>query len=541
MRRLSFLLLLALCAAPADARPRPALRAPAGRVIASITVESNNVFDLSVPAEDKLLYRAADHVHVRTREAVIRRELLFKVGDAYDPNLVEETERNLRSLPFIRRAEAVPAVNADGGVDIVVRTYDSWSLELAAAYKRAGGATSIRGGIADHNVLGGGKLVSAIYDRNGTSSSKSFGYQDPQFLHHEHLVYALSAVKSPGVETFALALERPFYASIVPRAMGGTVSYSKATVSTFPGPTPTPTGTPAAGAVSKGTIEAGLHYGIAFATSTERTRRLTAGILAHHAEYSELPGQASGPIPNREQLAFLRLEGDFQELDFLTVRRIAKFTHDEDYNLGFAVVPKLDWAPYISALGSTQSQFVPSVTVTKGYTWADQLLFLNSAYSSKYVNGANGGRVATVGATYYVRGLRYQTFAFHSALDLGWRLDPATPLFLGEANGLRGYGLAAFRGDRRFLFNIEDRIFVWDELLQLIDVGAVAFYDSGYAWRTSSSVKIQDLKSSVGLGLRLAPSRSSNNVPVRIDCAYALNDNQTRSRWSLSILAGQAF
>ena len=58
---------------------------------------------------------------------------------------------------------------------------------------------------------------------------------------------------------------------------------------------------------------------------------------------------------------------------------------------------------------------------------------------------------------------------------------------------------------------------------------------------TSSSVKAAQLKNSVGMGLRLAPSRSNSNSPVRIDLAYALSDNQTRSRWSLSILAGQAF
>jgi hypothetical protein len=56
-----------------------------------------------------------------------------------------------------------------------------------------------------------------------------------------------------------------------------------------------------------------------------------------------------------------------------------------------------------------------------------------------------------------------------------------------------------------------------------------------------TKVDLADLRSSVGLGLRVAPSRSASNNPVRIDMAYALSDNQTRSRWSLSILAGQAF
>jgi outer membrane translocation and assembly module TamA len=69
----------------------------------------------------------------------------------------------------------------------------------------------------------------------------------------------------------------------------------------------------------------------------------------------------------------------------------------------------------------------------------------------------------------------------------------------------------------------------------------VVFYDSGYVWPSDSPARFSDLKNSLGLGLRLAPSRSSNNSPVRIDLAYALSDNQSPSRWSLSILGGLAF
>ncbi len=526
--------LLGLLASPAAAKPRPALLAPAGRVIASIKIESNNVFDTEAPPENKLLYRAANDIHIRTREGIIARELLFAVGDAYDPALVAETERNLRALPFIRRADADAVVNKEGAVDVVVRTYDSWSLEIVAGFNRAGGLSNAKAGLTEHNIAGEGKMASAVYSRAGLTESKSIGYADPQFANTKYLQFALSAAESPGIRNYSLSLLRPFYASIVPRSMGGTVTYAKSSVPTFNGQTP-------AGAASKGVGEAGLTYGVAIATSTERTRRLTFGLLAHHADYKALPGQTPGPIPQQERMGFFQLGGDFEEVDFITVRRIAKFTHDEDYNLGLVVLPTVQWAPFVRAWGSTQSQIVPAVTVTKGFTWADQLLFLNSGYSSKYVNGFDSNRIVTAGGSYYLRGLKYQTLAVHTAMDVGWHLDPSAPLSLGEANGLRGYGLNAFNGDRRFLFNVEDRIFVWDELFRLLDVGTVAFYDSGYAWPSTSSIKLSDLKNAVGLGLRVAPSRSAANNPVRIDCAYALSSNQTRSRWSLSIQAGQAF
>lgn len=525
-------LLLLLNAVPLLAAPNP--RPPEGLVIASIRIETHNVFDTSAPPENKLAYRAANALHVTTRDPVIKRELLFEVGDRYDPLLTEETERNLRALPFVRHADIAAEVNEEGTVDVVVRTYDSWTLEVVASFKRAGGATNLKAGLAEHNIAGQGKSGSAVYSRDGKAESKSFGYQDVQFLHYQRLQYSMVALSAPGSRTYSMALLRPFYASIAPSAYGGTLSYGKSAVSTFDNGI-------AAGQVSRDVIDIGATYGIALATSTERTRRVKFGLLAHHADFQPIPGQAPGPMPGREQLAFLQLGGEWEELDYLTVRRIAKFTHDEDINLGLGVFPTVEWAPDVRALGTTGTQIIPGIVAREGFTWADQLLLLSAGYKSKYVNGGNGNRLASFDAAYYVRGLRYQTWAFHTGLDLGWHLDPAAPLVLGEINGLRGYGLSQFTGSRRFLFNIEDRVYVWDDLFRILDVGAVAFYDSGYAWPSSSSIKLGDLKRSVGLGLRLAPSRSSGNTPVRIDLARALNDNHSGSRWSLSILAGQAF
>ena len=529
-------LLLCLPAAMLSAAPR--MRAPdkslAGLTIASISIESNNVFQTDAPPENKLLYRVADRIHIKTREAVIRRELLFSIGDRYDPDLIDETERNLRALPFIRRAEISAKANPAGAVDVIVRTYDAWTLEVVANFKRAGGVGSGKAGLADHNLLGTGKTVSAVYSRDGGSSSKSFAWTDPQFMGRKHLEYAMLAQSASGSQNYSLSLNRPFFASIARSSLGGTMNYAANDVSTY-------SGGAVVGTVKKRVGEAGINYGIAIGTSTERTRHVRVGLLAHRADFSAIPGQVSGPVPAREQLGFLQLGADSEELDFIKVRRIQKFTHDEDYNLGFGIFPTLSWAPFIRSLSSSESEILPKLIVRKGFAWNDQLLLLNSAVSSTYINGGNGNRVASLAAVYFVRGLPIQTLAFHTAYDHGWRLDPAAPLTLGEANGLRGYGLNQFIGSRRFLFNAEDRIFVYDQLWRLVDVGAVAFYDTGYVWPTSSSVKFSGLKSSVGLGLRLAPSRSGNNDPVRIDLAYRLNDNQTRSRWSLSILAGQAF
>lgn len=517
MRRLSLLwcLLGPPAAAAAPRKPHPA----AGLVIASITVETHNVFDTSVPPENKLLYRAANRIHIQTREPVIRRELLFEIGDVYDPRLAEETERNLRALPFVRRAQVVATVNKQGGVDVLVRVYDSWTLEVVAGYKRVGGQTNIKAGLAEHNILGQGKSGSAVYNRDGGAESKSFSYKDVQFLHYKRLHYSMSALTAPGSQNYSIAVVRPFYSSIARKAASASVSYASSLIGD---------------GISRRTGEAGVGYGVALATSTERARRVNFGLSTSRA-------QSNGPTRDLEQLTFLKLGVEWEELDFIMARRIQAFTRDEDFNLGLAVLPEVAWAPKARAVGTTQEQLLPSVTIRKGFAWSSQLLLLKSGYRSKYVNGANGNRVASLDATHFIRGIKYQTLAFHAGLDLGWRLDSANQLSLGEVNGLRGYGLTEFTGDRRFLFNIEDRLYVYDDLFRLLDVGAVVFYDSGYAWPAASSVKMSDLKSSVGLGLRVAPSRSGSNSPVRIDLAHPLDRKAGRSAWSLSILAGQAF
>jgi hypothetical protein len=503
-------LLLCLLSAPLAAAPPRRERLPPGLVIASIKIETHNVFDTDKGPEDKLIYRLADRVHIKTWDYVIERELLFAVGEPYDAALIEETERNLRGLGFIRRAEISATVNAQGAVDVVVRTYDSWTLEVVAGFKRAGGQTGIKAGLAEHNIMGQGKSGSAVYSRDGTSASEALTYKDPQFLHYKRFEYSMIAARSPGSQYYQIGLNRPFYASIARRAAGVTTSYAAAKVGDY----------------TRRTGEIGLNYGIALATSTERTRRVNFGILSHRAK-------SDGPVPDLEQLTFLKAGIEWEELDFLTVRRIQNFTHDEDYNLGLGFTPTIAWAPKVAAIGTSQEQIIPRIDVHKGYTWANQLLLMKSGYGSKYINGHNGNRVASVDASYYLRQFRFQTLAFHTGVAMGWMLD--------GNNQLRGYGLSEFAGSKSVLFNVEDRIYVYDDFLRVMDVGAVVFADSGYVWPAAAGTKLRDLKNSVGMGLRVAPSRSGSNSPVRVDVAFPLNRQGGGSRYAISILAGQAF
>jgi len=526
-------LALALPCAAARRKSRKPATDLAGLVIGSIRIESFDVFNTNVYPESLPIYRMANKLHRTTRESVVRRALLFAVGDRYDANLLRETERNLRQLAIIRHASADAVVNSSGTVDVVVRTYDAWSLELIANFKRAGGASEWKAGVTERNLLGSGKAVSAAYNQNGRTPTKSIEWRDAHFLGRSQLSQTISAATGPDTRRYAFGLDRPFFASITRHAyaLGGSYEDTRTTIYD---------GQIVAGDARRSATLAGASWGVALATSTERTRRVRAGVMNRHVEFSRVPhGPAS--VPANEQLVFLQLGADWEDLDFVTERRMQKFTQDEDYNTGLGIFPTLSWAPKLRALGSTASQVLPGLTVRKGFDWEDRLLLLRASYTTAFINESNSNRVAGGDALFFIAGLPRQTLVLHAAYDHGWRLDPGSLLKLGESNGLRGYGLEQFSGERRLLLNVEDRFFLMDELLRVLDVGAVLFYDAGWAWGSATRTQLTNLRHSVGVGLRLAPSRSGSNSPVRIDLARALNPNGTATRWSLSILAGHAF
>src|SRR5262249_42432636 len=154
--------------------------------IVEIRFETRNVFE-DKPEEGNKLFSLADSIHRKTRKSVIDRELLFSVGDPYDPDLLRETERNLRALPFLRKVEIIGVETSSGAV-VIVRTWDAWTLTLAGNFSRAGGANNVSGGVAENNVMGWGKSGSLNLTESGGSLQRTVAYADPQLFGQPHVV-----------------------------------------------------------------------------------------------------------------------------------------------------------------------------------------------------------------------------------------------------------------------------------------------------------------------------------------------------------------
>jgi outer membrane translocation and assembly module TamA len=117
----------------------------------------------------------------------------------------------------------------------------------------------------------------------------------------------------------------------------------------------------------------------------------------------------------------------------------------------------------------------------------------------------------------------------------GINLPADKQFLLGGENGLRGYSVRQFSGDRKAIFALENRRVLLYDLLDLANLGWAVFADTGGVWKDNQNMSIGDFKSDVGIGLRFAASRSYDPSILRADVAYALNDNGRRSRWVINI------
>jgi hypothetical protein len=131
-----------------------------GREIANIYVMSRNIYGDSTTY---FIPGLVNTVHVKTREKVIRQNLLFKEGDKVNAATMILNEDVLRRLRYIADAYIYiqPQERDSSRVDLYVHTRDKWTINLELNQKSA---KEYRVWAHDNNVLGfGHKLILGTY------------------------------------------------------------------------------------------------------------------------------------------------------------------------------------------------------------------------------------------------------------------------------------------------------------------------------------------------------------------------------------------
>ena len=130
---------------------------PAGQIIERVVVVREEIIAASDPWPNFLNY-----LHYTTRDHVVRQELLVGPGDAWNEELIRESERNLRKL-FILAVARTRACkgSAPGKVVLLVATKDLWSIRLNTAFSMVGSTLQLYDFFpTEQNFLGLNKRVS---------------------------------------------------------------------------------------------------------------------------------------------------------------------------------------------------------------------------------------------------------------------------------------------------------------------------------------------------------------------------------------------
>ncbi len=488
----------------------------AGAVIGEIRIAARDIFDTDDPAEDKLPFRIANSLHIRTRASVVRNALLFKSGDAVSVRAFDETERALRSTRYLYDVKFTVLAVRGKVADIEVSTRDTWTLDPGGSFGRAGGANSTRVGIKEYNLFGTGTIVSLGRSRNVDRSGTQFTFSNGSVFGSRTAVNLTHAVNSDG-RNDAVSVVRPFYALDSSWAAGATASRDDRIDSVYAAGVPsTQYRHDARRAEVFGGWSAGLVDGW--------VRRWTAGAELRQDRYASEPGLATPlALPADEKLVAPFVGYELIEDRFDRKVNRNQIGRPEFFALGLKASVRLGWAS--TGLGSTRDTLLYTASVSRGFEPAPGQILLGSAdivgrYAESQVQRQRLGLQARWFVPHHGRWVFYAS----AAGDLLTRPAPTESLLLGGEEGLRGYPLRYQSGTRRALFTLEERyftdLFVW----RLFRLGGAAFVDVGRAWGGAETNALNPgWLSDVGFGLRIANSRAAFGNVLHIDLAFPLN------------------
>ena len=499
-----------------------------GLIIDSIVIENRNIYNTQDKRYDNFFFKTANSLHIVTKPVIIRRELLFQVGDPYSAELAEEIGRNLRARYVLYDAWVEPELLSDGTLLVKIVTIDQWSLLGGLTIRREGDETNYQIGFEERNFFGYNQLVTADYFiQENDDNYFQAGFIDRR-LGGKPLYLGLNYSDEPVNTVRKIVFARPFYNLNQQFAFSFTYnnrgSRRDIYYDTYK----------VAQSRNEGDLfslyfkyrwgEYKRKMGLSF--YYDYTYEKTYEKLIYYPDL-----EVKFPVDSVYHMFTLGLPLD--NLDFVKLKRINGFTYTEDVTLGesmeFTVARAFnpDFNGYVydeAGFSGAMATFFNSNLLSIGYK-----RFV------KFKKGKDLRHQSSLEVKYYNNHLSFFTLAFRGAYFSDWRSEGTSDLVMGGVNALRGYNKYFKTGDRMNVFNLEGRFYPDIELLSVM-LGGVVFTDWGQAWKSGEALTVKDYYWDLGIGLRISFEKASKNKIIRIDLAFNENKN-----WELSFETGQFF
>jgi hemolysin activation/secretion protein len=484
--------------------------------IGAVRIVIRDLFDTSRPDENTALFRLANRLHIDTRESTIRDQLLFDPGQAYDPRLVEESARILRTQRYLRDAWIRPVAWRDGIVDLEVVVQDVWTFNPGVSFGRKGGRNTSGFEIEELNLLGTGAQLSVSRKSGVDRDSNLVIYRDRQLGRSWWSVDAQFADNSDG-QFAQVTLDHPFY-SLDTRWAGGVAATDDERIESR---------YDLGEVVDQYRVDQKLssaYVGWSRGLSDGWVTRWKFGYTRDERDFSALTTPTTTrALPGDRKLAYPWIAAEWVEDDFRTERNRDQIARTEDIALGLSARLQIGFAR--ESFGADRSATMLSGGVSHGWRLTPrQTLQLEANMSGRLEDGKVAGGLLGFDARWYFRQSPRRVLYLGLSTLNGKNLDLDQQIQLGGDNGLRGYPLRYQSGTSRWLFTAEQRLFSNWYPFRLFNVGGAAFFDMGEVRGNDPlGTPSRGLLRDIGVGLRLGNGRSALGNVVHIDVAFPLD------------------
>ncbi|MGO8994935.1 MAG: hypothetical protein ACLQVI_16590 [Polyangiaceae bacterium] len=529
---------------------------PEGKLLEGIDIVTLDVIEPRDPAPGII-----NGLHVTTKHYIIDREILLRPGEHYKAVTVEESVRNLRSLPQLSVVIAIAVRGSGPGrVRLLVITKDVWSLRLAWDLN------AVPQGIEDliiqpseTNFLGTHQVAALYFEMDPATLSYGAGYHVPRLEGTRNvldasvqLIFNRASGAAEG-STGEILADQPLFSAKTKWAWDSAMTWDQQIARRF---------VSAQESYYPATIN-GTTYQIPFEYFTRTyyaqesvTRSfgwdvkhdISLGGFVDLRTYRTTATQADDNPAALAQFAALNIPesvdrvGPFLQYHgyrtrFIRVLDFQTLGLQEDYRLGHEVYLRL--YPMPKAFGSSSDQL--GVYAAMNYTVALGDGIIRGTVESVTEGQANGLSQASIGGGGEIVTPRMGIgrFVYDFEVLSRYRNSLNLETFLGGDSRLRGYPSSYFVGSDYIVSNLEFRTRPV-EILHALEVGADLFYDVGDAAFGFNNLHMYQ---GVGAGLRALFPQLDRDV-FRLDFGFPVGNGANLPGvipWTFFIAFQQAF
>ncbi|MCK5921653.1 MAG: hypothetical protein KAG66_11980, partial [Methylococcales bacterium] len=257
-----------------------------------------------------------------------------------------------------------------------------------------------------------------------------------------------------------------------------------------------------------------------------RGAKKLGSFAAHHTHFgigmrfsrqeTELPNSTTPPESSfdSEEL-YPYLYARWRQPDWIQRKHYFGIGRVEDINLGLSV--RLEAGLLFGGLANDNEEMRLATSMVKGWRIADTALHKLSLGVARYVDNRAQAKYSVLARYQYFRWLTaINQIEFQLTAGQQRSYSPLHDLRLGGEAGLKAYPKDYQRGDRRWVGVTEYRRVTHWNPYRLARIGFTGFVEVGRVTGTGMST---DTIADIGIGLALAPTRSSQSDLLRIDIA----------------------